>query len=79
MVLVSSQMPSDLKKSLVESFIGAFDGNSPLVHINTAEEAPRSFQAVHFSIYNRYAVQASIALYTSSFTNATYLGERSPS
>lgn len=71
MAFMSSQMPSDLKKNLVERFIGAFDGDSRLVDVNSTEQGARPFQSIHYSIYNRYTLKVSIDLSDLSFINRT--------
>lgn len=71
MVFVSSQMPPHLKKTLAESFIGAFNGEPVLASRNTSKEAPKQFESVHYAIHNRYPLRVSVDVYTFSHTVLT--------
>lgn len=65
MVFVCSQMPEALKKTLLQQFYAAFDGERVLNDRDTMVEkqTPR-YECVHYAVYNRYATSVSLCTFS---------------
>jgi hypothetical protein len=59
MAYICGTMPQSLRTSLLQRLLLAFEDENMLIDKDTKQDADNSFQAVHFSWYNRHATRVS--------------------
>jgi len=59
MAYICGTMPQSLRTSLLQRLLLAFEDENMLINKDTKQDADNSFQALHFSWYNRHATRVS--------------------